>query len=117
MSSDSMNEPQFLRAGVKGIEVIRMSGIVYWIRHRGHPSTQNEYLLLDRRVPPDHKGGFRMFNISVVDTGILFENDLPHLRSRHGYFPGVVKISDGILMAAYVAGEAFESVDRQLRQL
>jgi sialidase-1 len=53
-----------------------------------------------------------MLNISVVDTGILFENDLPHLRSRHGYFPGVVKMSDGILMAAYVAGEAFESVDQ-----
>ena len=49
--------------------------------------------------------------IKIIESGILFENELPHLRSRHGYFPGVIKMNDGTLMAAYVVGEAFESVD------
>ncbi|HHW31684.1 MAG TPA: exo-alpha-sialidase [Clostridiaceae bacterium] len=52
-----------------------------------------------------------MSSINVIETGILFENKLPQLRSRHGYFPGIIKMNDGTLMAAYVVGEAFESVD------
>ncbi len=33
----------------------------------------------------------------------------PMLRSRHGYFPGLVQLASGELVALLVIGEAFES--------
>ena len=49
--------------------------------------------------------------INVIDSHVLYENPVPHLRSRHGYFPGVIVLPDGDLLAAVVIGEAFEAVD------
>ena len=52
-----------------------------------------------------------MFKLNVIDYGILYENPLPQLRSRNGYFPSIVVLDDGTLLASFAVGEAFESVD------
>jgi len=49
--------------------------------------------------------------ISVVDHHVIFDNPVPHLRSRHGYFPGVVKLPSGDLLALFALGEAFEAAN------
>jgi hypothetical protein len=50
--------------------------------------------------------------INVIDRGVIYENPLPQLKSRHGYFPSVQQLPDKSIIAAYVKGEAFESVDQ-----
>lgn len=49
--------------------------------------------------------------MKVINSSIIYENPLPQLRSRHSFFPNIAELSDGTLAAAYVIGEAFESVD------
>lgn len=49
--------------------------------------------------------------IEHVESHVIFDNPKPMLRSRHGYFPGVVELPTGELLALLVIGEAFESVD------
>ena len=49
--------------------------------------------------------------IEYIQEHVIYENPIPHVRSRHGYFPGVVQLSSGELVALFVIGEAFESVD------
>ena len=49
--------------------------------------------------------------IEHVESHVIFENPKPMLRSRHGFFPGVVELLSGELLALLVIGEAFESVD------
>lgn len=49
--------------------------------------------------------------IEVVESHVVYENAKPNLRSRHGYFPGVVQLPSGELLALVVIGEAFEAVD------
>ena len=49
--------------------------------------------------------------IEVVEHAAVYENPMPHLRSRHGYFPGAVQLPSGNLLALVAIGEAFESVD------
>jgi sialidase-1 len=49
--------------------------------------------------------------IELVESRVVYENPKPMLRSRHGYFPGVVELPSGELLALVVIGEAFESVD------
>ena len=50
--------------------------------------------------------------IEYVDHHIIYENPKPHVRSRHAYFPGVVQLPSGELLALFVIGEAFESADQ-----
>jgi sialidase-1 len=52
-----------------------------------------------------------MSSIKVLKTGILYRNPLPHVYSRHAYFPSVVQLADGELVAAFSIGQAFEAVD------
>jgi hypothetical protein len=52
-----------------------------------------------------------MKKIKVNEKGVLYENSNPHLRSRHGYFPSAIQLPDKSILAAYIVGEAFESVD------
>ncbi|SEQ45519.1 BNR repeat-like domain-containing protein [Virgibacillus subterraneus] len=52
-----------------------------------------------------------MYSIKVIEEGFVFDNPLPQLRSRHAYFPSLTMMDDGSIMATYVMGEAFESVD------
>lgn len=52
-----------------------------------------------------------MCTIKVIEEGLIFDNPLPQLRSRHGYFPNLTMLDNGEIIAAFVMGEAFESVD------
>jgi hypothetical protein len=49
--------------------------------------------------------------IEVIDTGYVFRNLKPHLRSLQAAFPSVVLLPDGELLCAFGIGSAFESVD------
>lgn len=49
--------------------------------------------------------------MTVVDTGIVYRNALPHLRSRHGYFPTLVELDGGELLVGLDIGTAFEAID------
>jgi len=49
--------------------------------------------------------------IEKIDEYVIYENPLPQLRSRHGAFPGITQLLSGEIIALFVIGEAFESVD------
>jgi len=51
---------------------------------------------------------------SDIETGLLFRNPQPHLKSVHAYFPSVVALPDGDWLASYMLGEAFEAVDTRV---
>ncbi len=46
-----------------------------------------------------------------LKTGVLYRNAKPHVRSIHAYFPSVVLMPDGELVASYALGEAFEATN------
>ncbi|CAL1519372.1 sialidase family protein [Chitinophaga sp. MM2321] len=48
---------------------------------------------------------------NVTGTGIIYRNPKPHVFSRHAYFPWIVGLENGDLIASFVTGEAFESID------
>lgn len=52
-----------------------------------------------------------MPRIDVRDFVVLYENPKPHVKSRHAYFPAITQLPSGELIALFVIGEAFESVD------
>ncbi|HAH45627.1 MAG TPA: hypothetical protein DCM07_12375, partial [Planctomycetaceae bacterium] len=52
--------------------------------------------------------------LKQLETGILFKNAKPHVKSVHAYFPSVAALPDGSLLAMYMLGEAFEAVDLKL---
>ena len=45
-----------------------------------------------------------------LETGVLFRNPVPHLKSVHAYFPSVVPLKNGNLLASGMVAEAFEAV-------
>jgi sialidase-1 len=49
--------------------------------------------------------------IDYVEGHIVYENPKPHVRSRHGYFPGLVQLPSGEILALFVIAEAFEAAD------
>jgi BNR repeat-like domain len=49
--------------------------------------------------------------IHSLDSVVIYENPKPHVRSRHGYFPGLAALPSAELLAFFVIGEAFESAD------
>lgn len=49
--------------------------------------------------------------IQITGEGLIYRNPKPHVISRHAYFPWVVKADGGELIASFVLGEAFESVN------
>jgi hypothetical protein len=49
--------------------------------------------------------------IDYLEGGVLYENLRPHVRSRHGYFPGLALLDSGELIALFVIAEAFEAAD------
>ncbi|OGD21548.1 MAG: hypothetical protein A2W03_12300 [Candidatus Aminicenantes bacterium RBG_16_63_16] len=49
--------------------------------------------------------------IEYLEGGVLYKNPRPHVRSRHGYFPGLALLPSGELFALFVIAEAFESAD------
>ena len=48
-------------------------------------------------------------NIKCTGTGLIYRNPKTHVRSVHAYFPSVVPMANGELLATLVLGEAFES--------
>jgi hypothetical protein len=50
-----------------------------------------------------------MSAIRSVDTGVLYRNPIPHVHSVHAYFPSVVAMDNGEMLASLVLGEAFEA--------
>ena len=50
-------------------------------------------------------------SIERLGTSILYENPEPHVRSRHGFFPGLAALPSGDLLGLFVISEAFESAD------
>ena len=49
--------------------------------------------------------------MKVLKTSVIYENPLPQLRSRQAAFPNLCQLPDGTILADFVIGEAFESVD------
>jgi len=52
-----------------------------------------------------------MPSIEVLGTGVVYRNPMPHLCSRHAYFPSLVELPGGQLLCAMDIGCAFEAVD------
>ena len=52
--------------------------------------------------------------LSLIETGLVYRNPAPHLRSLHAYYPSVVQLSDRHLLASYVIGSAMEAMDSQM---
>ena len=52
-----------------------------------------------------------MSSIECLNTGLIYRNPKPHLRSVHAYFPSVVVLCEDEMLATLVLGSAFESVD------
>ncbi|MBX9791850.1 MAG: glycoside hydrolase [Pirellulales bacterium] len=48
--------------------------------------------------------------LKELETGVLYRNPAPHLKSVHAYFPSVVNLADGNLLASGMVAEAFEAV-------
>ena len=49
--------------------------------------------------------------LSNLSTGILYKNPKSHVRSIHAYFPSLVQLPNGDLLATYALGEAFEATN------
>ncbi|HOD48736.1 MAG TPA: sialidase family protein [Candidatus Hydrogenedentes bacterium] len=47
--------------------------------------------------------------MEILKTGLIFRNPIPHVHSVHAYFPSVVSMDNGEMLATAVLGEAFES--------
>lgn len=48
---------------------------------------------------------------TLVESGVIYRNPKPHLVARHAYFPSIVEVSPGELVAGFDLGTAFEAVD------
>jgi len=49
--------------------------------------------------------------MKILDTGIIYRNPAPHVKSIHAYFPSIDRISDKELVGTIVLGEAFEAAN------
>ncbi|MBQ4641733.1 MAG: exo-alpha-sialidase [Oscillospiraceae bacterium] len=47
----------------------------------------------------------------TLESNTVYKNPLPQLSSRQSFFPFLAQLKDGSLLAAFVIGQAFESVD------
>ncbi len=47
--------------------------------------------------------------IQYLNQHLIYENPRPHVHSRHGYFPGLVRLPLGELLCTFVMAEAFEA--------
>lgn len=52
-----------------------------------------------------------MNSIEVVDTGLIYRNPKPAVHSKHAYFPSLIVMPDGELIATMDIGSAFEAAD------
>lgn len=49
--------------------------------------------------------------IDCIDTGLVYRNPKPHLRSIHAWHPSLIRRDDGVLLAGFDLGEAIEALD------
>ena len=49
--------------------------------------------------------------IEILDHHVVYENPHPHNRARHGFFPGLVTLPSGDLVALFILGEALEAAN------
>ncbi len=54
-----------------------------------------------------------MSKCKIVDTGLIYKNPKPHVKSIHAYFPSVVTMDNGEMLATVVLGEAFEALNNR----
>lgn len=47
--------------------------------------------------------------MEILSTGLIYRNPIPHVHSVHAYFPSVVSMDNGEMLATAVLGEAFEA--------
>lgn len=52
-----------------------------------------------------------MIKTTCRNTGLIYRNPAPHVASRHAYFPSVIAMDNGEMLASFVIGEAFEAVN------
>ena len=52
-----------------------------------------------------------MAAIEVIDHHVVYDNPIPQIRSRHGYFPGLVKLRSGDLLVLFMLGEALDAAN------
>lgn len=50
-------------------------------------------------------------DISNQESGIVYRNPVPHVFSRHAYFPSVIEMDNGELLASFATGESFEAAN------
>jgi sialidase-1 len=53
----------------------------------------------------------RQTQLEIIDTGIIYRNPLPHVYSKQAYFPSVLQLENGEMLASFTIGQAFESHD------
>ena len=58
-----------------------------------------------------HDASTMTTRIDQLSSHVVYSNPMPHVRSRHGFFPGLVQLPGGQLLAFVAIGEAFESAD------
>jgi sialidase-1 len=47
--------------------------------------------------------------IEYVEGHVVYDNPKPHVRSRHGYFPGLTELASGEILCLFEMAEAFEA--------
>ena len=52
-----------------------------------------------------------MSSIEVTDHHVVYENPMPQVRARHGFFPAMVKLRSGDLLALFALGEAIDAAN------
>ena len=52
--------------------------------------------------------------VSLLETGLIYRNPSPHLRSEQAYYPSLVSLSHDKLLMSFVLGSAMECMDSQV---
>ena len=49
--------------------------------------------------------------MKLIKTSIIYDNPLPALKSIHSFFPSIIELDNGEILAGHQMGEAFEAVN------
>ena len=52
-----------------------------------------------------------MSTIKCLKTGLIYRNPKPGVRAIHAYFPSVVMMANGQMLATFALAEAFEATN------
>ena len=52
-----------------------------------------------------------MSAIEILDHHVVYDNPIPQVRSRHGYFPGLAVLPSGDLLALFMMSEALDAAN------